>query len=628
MVLDLAPRGAPREHPVCLIGAQNGVGKTSVLDAIRMALYGRRAPLRGPRAWVAQLLAHRHRWAPEEALTVVELEFTTFEEGRARRYRVRRQWAPAGSGVSERLFVMVNGAFSEEETELWDQRAEELLPLGLSGLCLFDGELIRAFAAASEPTPEVRAALAAVLGLDLASRLDRDLDAVALRRRGALVQPEEIAAVDALETRMSALREQIAESEARRASLAAELEAARKQIAGDRASTPPSEEAARVDDAEERLAVARRELIELAQGWLPLALVPDLARTVLAQGQEEVRAAAEARLAERLNARDATLAQILARHDGGGALGDEIRAWIREDLAERETRRALASWLGATPAEVDALARALGGGLAAEQERAKAALAESQWAHGELRRARARSERDETSGAEGLETLTMRAAELGRADEGIARLRDELRRVEIDHRRRLEQLRARHIAEAESRRVVETAARVQRVLGDYQRELVGRRIDELERRVTVRLQELDQKQGRVGHVWIDPNHFALRLTDPEGRSIDRERLSAGEQQILAVAFLWALADSAGRDLPVVIDTPLARLDRAYRQRLVDVFFPRVSHQLVLLSTDAEISGEDRECMERMGALSHCCTLRYDARERRSEVLPGYFEEKR
>lgn len=42
---------------------------------------------------------------------------------------------------------------------------------------------------------------------------------------------------------------------------------------------------------------------------------------------------------------------------------------------------------------------------------------------------------------------------------------------------------------------------------------------------------------------------------------------------------------------MVIDTPLGRLDSAHRNLLVNRYFPHASHQVVLLSTDTEISGE-------------------------------------
>ena len=58
--------------------------------------------------------------------------------------------------------------------------------------------------------------------------------------------------------------------------------------------------------------------------------------------------------------------------------------------------------------------------------------------------------------------------------------------------------------------------------------------------------------------------------------------------MLAIATLWALRELSGRATPVVIDTPLSRLDSQHRERMLHDFFPRASHQVILLATDAEI----------------------------------------
>jgi len=56
--------------------------------------------------------------------------------------------------------------------------------------------------------------------------------------------------------------------------------------------------------------------------------------------------------------------------------------------------------------------------------------------------------------------------------------------------------------------------------------------------------------------------------------------------------LWGLARASARPLPAVIDTPMARLDAAHRQHLVERYFPNASHQVIVLSTDTEV---DRCC---------------------------------
>ena len=65
-------------------------------------------------------------------------------------------------------------------------------------------------------------------------------------------------------------------------------------------------------------------------------------------------------------------------------------------------------------------------------------------------------------------------------------------------------------------------------------------------------------------------------------------MSAGESEIFALSLLQALGEVSNRKLPVVIDTPLGRLDYSHRKSIVSNYFHNVSEQVFILSTDTEI----------------------------------------
>ncbi len=74
---------------------------------------------------------------------------------------------------------------------------------------------------------------------------------------------------------------------------------------------------------------------------------------------------------------------------------------------------------------------------------------------------------------------------------------------------------------------------------------------------------------------------------------------------------------------MIIDTPLARLDTEHRSRLIERYFPVASHQVILLSTDTEISNEAMQTLEPF--VSHSYQLVYDHAARCSTVSAGYFD---
>ena len=96
----------------------------------------------------------------------------------------------------------------------------------------------------------------------------------------------------------------------------------------------------------------------------------------------------------------------------------------------------------------------------------------------------------------------------------------------------------------------------------------------------------------------------------------------GEQQIYTTALLWALAKTSGKSLPMILDTPLGRLDSSHRQLLVERYFPYASHQVILLSTDTEIDKPLHLLLE--PHISQTFHLAYQKTEGITTIERGYF----
>jgi DNA sulfur modification protein DndD len=121
---------------------------------------------------------------------------------------------------------------------------------------------------------------------------------------------------------------------------------------------------------------------------------------------------------------------------------------------------------------------------------------------------------------------------------------------------------------------------------------------------------------------INADTFEVKLRDQSNDIIPREQLSAGEKQILAISILWGLSKTSGRPLPVIIDTPLGRLDSEHRMNLVRNYFPQAGHQVILLSTDTEV---DKPLFAELKPfVSHCYHLIFSADEKRSIAREEYF----
>ena len=168
-------------------------------------------------------------------------------------------------------------------------------------------------------------------------------------------------------------------------------------------------------------------------------------------------------------------------------------------------------------------------------------------------------------------------------------------------------------------------SRVQSVLAEYSLELAKAKAVDLTKSVANRFVQLWRKDQVIKRVGIDPETFRVTLFDHQDRPISKKELSAGEKQVYAIAMLWALAEVSGRPLPIVIDTPLGRLDSQHRFHLVEHYFPNASHQVIILSTDTEI--DEAHFNEMKNSVSHSLHIQYDQAEGCTEIKKGYFWER-
>jgi DNA sulfur modification protein DndD len=86
--------------------------------------------------------------------------------------------------------------------------------------------------------------------------------------------------------------------------------------------------------------------------------------------------------------------------------------------------------------------------------------------------------------------------------------------------------------------------------------------------------------------------------------------------------LEALGRTSGRNLPIIIDTPLGRLDSKHRTKLVKNYFPTASHQVLILSTATEL--DEDVYSELSPEISHAFSVDYDSQQGCSEYNEGYF----
>ncbi|MEZ4453122.1 MAG: AAA family ATPase [Nannocystaceae bacterium] len=153
----------------------------------------------------------------------------------------------------------------------------------------------------------------------------------------------------------------------------------------------------------------------------------------------------------------------------------------------------------------------------------------------------------------------------------------------------------------ESRILVDMGA-LAGVLAD---EVIAAYLNEFQRALTRELsalttehytRDLMSSHHLIGRVEITKT-LTGRLFDKNGRRIGGKTPSEGMKQLLATSLLWALSDFTKHHIPLVIDTPMGRLDAAHRKNLVERYFPCAARQVLLFPTEGELDRDLYKLLE-------------------------------
>jgi DNA sulfur modification protein DndD len=639
--LRLAPsRRSKQKHPIVLIGGRNGAGKTSLLEAVRLVLYGKLSlGARVSQSEYDEFLRSKVHRPKAGGRTInaasVTLEFDYAENGEINRYEAKRSWVTRGQSVTETLDIAKNGStIANVPREEWNHFLQELLPPGVSQLFFFDGEKIKEIAEDSDNDEQLATAIRSLLGIEIIDRLRTDL--------GLFITRHERNTGDASNTRLDEVvrelaridreigeqNDVLADLETAKESHARTAEAAKRRFVaqgGDIALNRGRLEAELLS-IKHRVELLQGKLREWSGGLLPFLVAPRLLARVI-----EVTASPDSKKILNEESGNALLSSLEVLKNAPAtklsakwteAHWQDVSKIISE-ISSQKSNDSLTNPIFSQPELIHSrlsTAKALHFDSAVEL-----ALEHSELIVRQQEIQTALSRVDDTTTEYLLTELQNAEQKLGAAD---ARLNAKLNehKEKTYQRALLERERGRILNDqADSTKGAYSAAMAGKVAGllrHYEEKLVVQKISQLEESFVHCFNQLARKTDLVRGVKIDSTSFRVTLIDDEGAHIEKKSLSAGEKQIYAIAMLWALAKTSGRTLPMIIDTPLGRLDSKHRAAIVERYLPEASHQVIVLSTDTEIDSKMATSLEQH--VSHSYLLEYLPKERRTTVAHGYF----
>ncbi|WP_433631189.1 AAA family ATPase [Halomicrococcus sp. NG-SE-24] len=154
-------------------------------------------------------------------------------------------------------------------------------------------------------------------------------------------------------------------------------------------------------------------------------------------------------------------------------------------------------------------------------------------------------------------------------------------------------------------------------------EFVESRRKEVEKHTSETFLKLTNRPDYYDGLCITEDYELKLLVDGNKRDIADQMPSAGQRQIIAYAFIAGLSRYTTRDAPVIIDTPIGRLDPTHKQNLID-HYHEFSNQVLILYQPNELSEEDLDEMQDRVAEHYEIRIRDDM-DSASEIVPQALE---
>lgn len=621
------------EKPIVLVGGLNGRGKTTFLEAVLLALYGKNSFAYSEsdfKAYGSYLRSYVNE-ADGTKETYVQLDFI-IDNNEVEEYSIKRLWNSKGRFTPETIAVKKDGIVNEFLTDNWAMFMENVLPSGLSNFFFFDGEKI-AELAVEKTGKQMKESIKALLGITVLDHLENDLNRIVLRTKKNKVDDDEIKEIEKLRTKkdratieLENIDEEIKKTEGQLQDIQRRLDKTHEEYIakGGDIVTQRQELMGKRSSAKAKLEACGDELLSAAASELPLVLVRELLTNI----REKAEIAHDQKiLGSAIEKMYATLEQfkLSTSSDGSDAtqfieffkqqsqkknttdtfeLSDTALSQVQVLLDQKLTDRKIDTCQSIQKRDV----------LKVEIDQLESYLSVDidEKAINRLFKKLKQTEEEQVEYEVKLEHLQEKRKNLNgncisAAAEFNKRVEAYLKKVELND---------------DGERIIRYANVANAIIDRYRIELQKNKVNEVAKTMTDCYKLLANKKTLIERIEMNPESLDLIYLNKMGEEVSKTSLSAGEKQLMVIALLWALAICSKKRLPVIIDTPLSRLDSVHRQALIKTYFPKASDQTIILSTDSEIDKKYYDMMAE--SIGDEFTLVYDDISKSTSIKRGYF----
>lgn len=620
-------------QPIVLIGGMNGRGKTTFLEAILLSLYGANSAAYKESTYktYGRYLRSYVNKSNQDLPTSVELEFVMNESSNSE-FLVHREWDALSKKTEEKITVWENGNYSDFLTKNWAMFIENILPSALSRFFFFDGEKI-AELAVDETSVQMKESIRSMLGISVLDVLRSDLSKILRRLARNSKQLDGNVAIDSLLQKKESLEADLSDIDSRINQLSQMIEGQRVKI--DELHQQYKVKGGDVIEQRQELVQQRSNilaeieqnqsaLLECASGELPLLMVRDLIGEIKLQAEDEHN---DLVMQEAIGVIETLLKEYGGTHpeslSQNTAFVEFVKSTTHSNAVETfyqishhalfQLNSLLDTLLEQSKINTEQILKrkySLRKKLIEIESYLTLDINEKALVDlfGAIRNEEAR--------------LVELEVELSTLQQQRSVVNSSLTSITAEYSRSIESYLQNAELLDDTARLTKYSNMAFKIAEAYTVELQKRKTDILGATITQCYKQLANKKNLIERIVMDPSTLDIIYLDSKNNEVSKASLSAGEKQLMVIAILWALAICSKKKLPVIIDTPLSRLDSMHRTSLVKTYFPNASEQTIILSTDSEIDHNYYDMMKE--AIGDEFTLSYNEDKKCTTILKGYF----
>lgn len=627
---------------IFLVGGMNGAGKTSVMEAINFCLYGAKQD-------VIYKFINRKELAKGNAYVSFELimESDEFEE-----IQIKRTWSagtvdsPKPKDLEEKLVVIKDGKrVSVQNKEMWQDYINATIPQGITQFFFFDGEKIQEIASDDHSEVRLKNSLEAALGIQYISRLANDVLQLKQQERKNFIEISD-EDIEFKESELKREKAKLHKKKSERDELKSEVDHLKSEFEDtkSRFKAAFNREPGSADETKQKerkriqlsnkLGQVEAEVRNLIEKYLPWAISGSILTSLKSQIEQEREYSKSKAISEQatklaqdiVNSVDSP--QPLYKNPLNAEQKNELKSRVLSvlqkdapkgknilNLSERDAAKVSNKIEEIEQSEVLMLKILLSEKEELEQEIISLenigigiSSATEQQLFDELQ-----------SQMESYSTqIGRQSARLQNLEEEVLTIEKRISDIEIE----LGKLYDKHNISKEKADFIKECDAIANLLNSYIVKLRKNKIHLLQEKTFEMYKLLSSKSGLIKDLQIDDKTYEITIRDRNGHEMKKSGLSAGEKEIFAVSMLWGLAQTSQLNLPIIIDTPLSRLDSVHRDNIVTKYFPNAAEQIIILSTDTEVDNNYFKSLE--SYLSGAGKLVFSQINELTKYEKGYF----